>query len=71
MEHNPARLRHARRLLHQTLQEKQMPLWRDAQDHHIHVFLRNLLARPEEFLPHIRQCVSYPSDFASRWARGN
>ena len=55
MEHDPARLRHGRRLIHQVLQPKQMPMWRDVLEYHTNVLTRSLLHDPRGFVHHIRQ----------------
>lgn len=58
MEHNPDRLRLARKLLHTALQQKQIRQYRDAQEYHISTFLTNLLEDPKDFFRHIRQYVT-------------
>ena len=61
LEHDPHRLRHARKLLHAVLQPRQLPEYRGEMVHHIDVMLRNFLQDPEDFVQHIRQYVSSPS----------
>ena len=69
LEHDPHRLRHARKLLHAVLQPRQLPEYRGEMVHHIDVMLRNFLQDPEDFVQHIRQYV--PPPLALRGPRQN
>ncbi|KAI0711889.1 cytochrome P450 [Cerioporus squamosus] len=58
LEHDPQRLRHARKLLHMVLQPRQLPQYREVMAHHIDVLLHNLLQDPDDFVQHIRHVTA-------------
>lgn len=58
LEHDPSRLRHARKLLNTVLGPRQLPQYRDVIMEHVNILLYNLLNEPVEFIDHIRQYVA-------------
>ena len=55
LEHDPHRLRQARRLLHSVLQPKQLSQYREVLEHHVNILLHNYLHEPAGYVEHIRQ----------------
>ncbi|KAI0374537.1 cytochrome P450 [Pilatotrama ljubarskyi] len=53
-EHNPARLRQARKLLHMVLQPRQLEEYATVLDRHVTILLQNLLRKPEDFIRHLQ-----------------
>ncbi|RPD61026.1 cytochrome P450 [Lentinus tigrinus ALCF2SS1-7] len=58
LEHDPPRLRHARKLLHMVLQPRQLPEYRNEMVHHVNVMLQNFLQDPDNFVQHIRHVTA-------------
>ncbi|TFK91405.1 cytochrome P450 [Polyporus arcularius HHB13444] len=58
LEHDPQRLRHARKLLHMVLQPRQLAQYREDMVYHIDVMLQNLLQDPDSFVQHIRHVTA-------------
>ena len=55
LEHDPTRLRQARKLLHSVLQPRPLAQYREILEHHVDVLLRNTMREPEGYVEHIRQ----------------
>ncbi|KAI0709905.1 cytochrome P450 [Earliella scabrosa] len=58
LEHDPNRLKHARRLLNLILTPRQIQQYRDPLMEHINILLCNLLQEPEQFVQHIRHLTA-------------
>ncbi|KAI0639039.1 cytochrome P450 [Trametes polyzona] len=53
-EHDPARLREARKLLHTVLQPRQLEAWTEVIERHVGILLQNLLHTPKDFVRHLQ-----------------
>ncbi|TBU54546.1 cytochrome P450 [Dichomitus squalens] len=58
LEHDPLRLRQARKLLHLVLQPRQLSYYRAVLEHHVNVLLHNCLHEPDGFVEHIRHLTA-------------
>ncbi|KAH9940064.1 cytochrome P450 [Epithele typhae] len=54
LQHDTHRWRAGRKLMHRVLQPREMPRWREAEEHHLRTLLLNLLNNPDDFASHTR-----------------
>ncbi|KAI0358999.1 cytochrome P450 [Trametes cingulata] len=57
-EHDPARLRQARKLLHMVLQPRQLDEYANVLDRHVTILLQNLLRKPDDFIRHLQSVTA-------------
>ncbi|PIL29859.1 cytochrome P450 [Ganoderma sinense ZZ0214-1] len=58
LEHDPTRLRQARKLLHSVLQPRPLAQYREILEHHVDVLLHNIMHEPEGYVDHIRHLTA-------------
>ncbi|KAI1797445.1 cytochrome P450 [Ganoderma leucocontextum] len=58
LEHDPIRLRQARKLLHSVLQPRPLAQYREILEHHVDVLLHNTLREPDGYVEHIRHLTA-------------